>query len=114
MLAFPSNDFLGQEPGEGAEIKSFCESKYHTTFPLFSKAPVTGSEKQPVFKFLTEQAGDEHGGPVLWNFEKFLISRDGKLVNRWRSWTAPSSEAMVRAVERALGEGALSSSRRTQ
>ena len=105
VLAFPSNDFLGQEPGEGQEIKHFCESKYNTNFPLFAKAPVTGDEKQPVFKYLTEQANPEHAGPVLWNFEKFLIGRDGKLLNRWRSWTAPTSDSIVGAVEKALGAG---------
>lgn len=98
VLAFPSNDFLGQEPGSNEEIKEFCESKFNVTFPLFEKGPVTGDEKQPVFAWLTEQAGSG----ILWNFEKFLVGKDGKFIDRWRSTTRPSKlrESIRAALEK--------------
>ncbi len=80
VLGFPSNDFGGQEPGTNSEIKSFCKTTYGVTFPMFAKGPVTGKDIQPVFKTLTAS-----GGGVLWNFEKFLIDRRGRLRERYRS-----------------------------
>jgi len=98
VLAFPSNDFLGQEPGSDAEIKEFCQTRYNVTFPIFSKAPVSGKDKQPVFTWLTEAAG----GGVMWNFEKFLVGKDGEFIDRWRSTTKPSKlrESILAALEK--------------
>lgn len=97
VLGFPSNDFGKQEPGTNAEIEQFCELNYKTTFPLFSKAPVSGSEIQPLFSWLTEK-----GGPVQWNFEKFLIGRDGKILHRFASKVEPTSKEVLSAIEAAL------------
>lgn len=87
VLGFPSNDFGGQEPGSNAEIKKFCEKKFKVSFPLFSKNPVVGENKQPVYRFLTEHA--EPKGEVKWNFEKFLVDRHGKVVGRYSSKVNP-------------------------
>lgn len=102
VLGFPSNDFGGQEPGTNEEIKTFCSTKYNVTFLIFAKGPVTGSQIQPVFKYLTVDAGPAMGGPVLWNFEKFLIDRNGRLVNRFRSATSPTSSKLTNEVEKLL------------
>ena len=88
VLGFPSNDFGSQEPGGNAEIKKFCEKKFKVSFPLFSKNPVVGEAKQPVYRFLTETA--EPKGEVKWNFEKFLIDKKGNVVGRFRSSVSPS------------------------
>lgn len=99
VLGFPSNDFMGQEPGSDAEIKDFCKLNYDVSFPLFSKGPVKGSEKQPVYKFLTEQSAEPLRGEVRWNFEKFLVNREGVVVGRWRSVTDPQHREIVEAIE---------------
>lgn len=107
VLGFPSNDFLGQEPGTDSEIESACRINHGVTFPLFSKASVKGPHKQPLFAFLTEHGPTELRGSVRWNFEKFLIDRQGRLVGRWRSYVRPESKGIVRAIERVLGEKGL-------
>ena len=102
VLAFPSNDFAGQEPGTDDEIKKFCELKYHTTFPIFKKAAVTGDHKQAVYKFLTEESGDKYSGDPGWNFVKFLIDKDGKVVGRFASITKPLSTKITAQIEKLL------------
>jgi glutathione peroxidase len=87
VLGFPSNDFGAQEPGTNGEIKKFCTVKYKVDFPMFTKAPVKGGEKQPLYKFLTENAPTK--GEIKWNFEKFLITPDGKIVARFDSKVKP-------------------------
>jgi len=104
VLGFPSNDFLGQEPGTNEDIKKFCKLNYDVSFPMFSKAPVTGKEKQPVFKRLTEESAGEFQGEVRWNFEKFLVNKDGQVVGRWRSMTAPDSNKIVSRIEELLSQ----------
>ena len=104
VLGFPSNDFLGQEPGSDQEIKSFCSGTYGTSFPLFSKGPVTGSSKQALFKYLTELTGPELQGSVKWNFEKFLVDRKGQLRARYSSFTKPESEKLTSKIEELLAE----------
>lgn len=101
VLGFPSNDFMGQEPGNDEEIKSFCKLKYDVTFPLFSKGKVKGDEKQQVYQFLTESS-KEHSGDPLWNFEKFLVNHEGQVVDRWRSITGPSSSSISNKIEELL------------
>ena len=97
VLGFPSNDFGGQEPGAEAEIKEFCSTKYHVSFPLFSKVKVIGEGQSPVFRFL---AGD-HGEPK-WNFYKYIVSRDGKVLRAFPNSIKPEDPAFRAAVEEAL------------
>lgn len=104
VLGFPSNDFLSQETGSNEEVKAFCTSKYGVTFPLFSKAEVTGVNKQPVYKFLTELGGEEFSGEIKWNFEKFLVDRNGKVRARFGSFTSPSSSRLTGKLEELLSE----------
>lgn len=103
VLAFPSNDFK-QEKGSNDEVQSFASKEYGVTFPIFDKAPVTGKDIQPVYKFLTTQKPGMLFKDVAWNFEKFLIDRKGRVVERWGSITKPSSESITKAVEKALAE----------
>ena len=103
VLGFPANNFLGQEPGTAAEIKTFCSTKYNVTFPLFAKLSVKGADQHPLYRFLTEKATDpEFAGGITWNFNKFLSGRDGKILARFGSRTAPDDKALVAAVEKAL------------
>jgi glutathione peroxidase len=100
VLAFPSNDFGAQEPGSNAEIKSFCELKYKTTFPVFEKVPVKGEAAAPLYKYMTGLK--ENGGEVTWNFNKFLVSPDGKVVAHMPSKVDPMSDEMKKQVEAVL------------
>jgi len=101
VLGFPCNQFGGQEPGTDAEIKQFCSSKYQVTFPLFDKIEVNGPHRHPLYAAL---AGNESPfpGDIKWNFNKFLIGRDGKIVKRFESSAKPDSAELVQAVEAAL------------
>lgn len=103
ILAFPANNFGGQEPGSNGEIKDFCEKNYGITFDLFSKISVLGRDQHPLYKYLTSQNPD-FGGDVTWNFEKFLISRDGSIVGRFKPAVKPFSPEFVSALERALAK----------
>lgn len=102
ILAFPANNFMGQEPGANEEIKQFCELNYHITFPLFSKISVKGKDIHPLYRFLTEASG--HDGPIAWNFNKFLVDGDGKVVARYGSRMEPHSLELVGALEKVLPE----------
>jgi glutathione peroxidase len=103
IIGFPANNFHSQEPGTDDEIKQFCSSKYSVTFPLMSKISVKGDDKAPLYKFLTEDptAGD-FKGEITWNFNKFLIDRNGNVIARFASPTKPSDPTLVAAVEQAL------------
>ncbi len=101
VLGFPCNDFGGQEPGSTEEIKKFCTSKYDVTFPMFDKVSVKGTEQHPLFTALSGPAS-AFPGNVKWNFGKFLIGRDGKLLSRYGSDTEPESPELEKAVEAAL------------
>jgi len=100
VLGAPCNQFGSQEPGGPEEIQSFCKMNYGVTFSLLEKQNVNGKNRSPLYKFLIRR-----GTPVLWNFEKFLIGRDGKVITRFRSVTAPDSKKMIKAVETALAAG---------
>lgn len=102
VLGFPSNDFKNQEPGTDSEILKFCNLNYGVTFPLFKKTSVSGETKSPLFKWLTDESGAEFSGEVQWNFEKFLIGKDGKLKARFGSFTTPDSERVKQAIEELL------------
>ena len=103
ILGFPANDFGAQEPGTDEEIKTFCTSKYDATFPMFSKVVVKGSAKAPLFEYLTSGGGNPSlAGEIDWNFEKFLLGKDGSLVARFGSRVDPSSNEVISAIESAL------------
>ena len=104
VLGFPSNDFGQQEPGTNAEIKSFCETRFQVSFPLFQKGPVGGNEKQPLFAYLTEEGPEELRGPIEWNFEKFLVDKHGKLVARFGSHVNPQNEKITSKIDELLKE----------
>jgi glutathione peroxidase len=122
ILAFPANDFAGQEPGTNEEIAKFCETSFNVTFPMFEKIAVTGPEKSPLYEtlikaqpvarvndagfranldgFLSKSGGKTNPDPeLLWNFEKFLVSRDGEVVARFAPDTKPDDPAITGAIE---------------
>lgn len=100
VMGFPSNDFGAQEPGSNQEIKKFCQTRFNVDFPLFEKAPVKGPEIQPVFKILVKNAPNQE--EVKWNFEKFLVAPDGRVVARFGSKVTPADAALVSAIEKNL------------
>jgi glutathione peroxidase len=103
VLGFPANNFGGQEPGTEAEIKEFCTSKYHVTFPMFAKISVKGEDQAPLYKFLTGKDTDpDFAGDISWNFNKFLVDRKGKVVARFSSKDTPESDAVTAAIEKYL------------
>ena len=101
VLGFPANNFMGQEPGSDEEIKNFCTLNFKVSFPMFSKISVRDADQHPLYRYLT--GNEEFNGNVLWNFEKFLIDRNGKIVNRFRTRTEPGDPAVAQAIEAALG-----------
>ena len=101
VVGMPCNDFGSQEPGSPTEIKAFCSAKYDVTFPLFDKLHVKGEEQHPLYNALTG-ATSPFPGPVKWNFGKFLIGRDGKILARYDSKVEPESEELTKAIEAAL------------
>ncbi|MDC0078313.1 glutathione peroxidase [Deltaproteobacteria bacterium] len=100
VLAFPSNDFR-QELSNNKEIKDFCEVN-EISFPIFAKGKVKGFEKQEVFKYLTEDLNGRSRGEIRWNFEKFLVNREGKLFKRFRSSLDPNQKEITKAIESLL------------
>ncbi len=104
ILGFPSNDFGGQDPGTNEEIKAFCSGNYDVTFPMFAKSVVKGRDKSELYTFLTSTSTPAR--EVGWNFEKFLISRDGIVLARFPSRAEPESQTVIESIEAALkGEG---------
>ncbi|MES1207545.1 MAG: glutathione peroxidase [Pseudomonadota bacterium] len=101
VLGFPSNDFGAQEPGSEAEIQTFCETKYRVSFPLFAKVATKGPAKSPVYQFLTAQ----HGEP-RWNFHKYLIGKDGRVIRAFESKVTPDDPELRGAIEAALAAAA--------
>jgi glutathione peroxidase-family protein len=105
ILGFPANNFLRQEPGTDSEIKSFCTTKYNVTFPMFSKISVKGKNIHPLYEYLTSpEENGEFGKPIKWNFNKFLIGKDGETINRFPSKTVPMDAQIIEALEGALKE----------
>lgn len=120
VLGFPANDFRGQEPGSEAEISAFCSTTYDVTFPLFQKISIVGPDKHPLYKTLVAAAPKAAGGDtmrknlegygmtpnpepeVLWNFEKFLVGKDGTVVGRFTPDTLPDDPALISAIDQAL------------
>ncbi len=103
ILGFPANDFLGQEPGADPEIKKFCTLTYGVTFPMFSKISVKGKACHPLYQFLiSKETNPGFSGSISWNFNKFLIGRDGAILGRFGSRTKPDNKDLISAVEKAL------------
>jgi len=101
VCGFPCNQFGGQEPGTDAEIKQFCSTKYSVTFPMFDKLEVNGANRHPLYVALAG-ADSPFPGNIKWNFTKFLIGRDGKILNRFDSSVKPDSEEVTKAIQAAL------------
>ena len=126
VLGFPANNFLGQEPGENAEIQDFCTTNFNVSFPLYSKISVVGDDQHPLYGYLTSEIpkadnkGDEtlqkkladigqvpkKDSDILWNFEKFLVNREGKVVARFAPGIPPSDEVITQAIEAELKQPA--------
>jgi glutathione peroxidase len=103
ILGFPANNFGGQEPGANEEIKTFCSSKYQVTFPMYSKVSVKGADSTPLYQFLTDkQSNPATGGEIKWNFTKFLVDRNGKVIARFEPAITPESADVTGAIEKAL------------
>ncbi|HEY7086984.1 MAG TPA: glutathione peroxidase [Tepidisphaeraceae bacterium] len=105
ILGFPSNNFGGQEPGTDKQIAEFCEKNFGVTFDMFSKVDVKGGNQTALYKYLTgEQTDPKFPGEIKWNFEKFLIGKDGTIVARFRSPIKPSSDEVIHAIESELSK----------
>jgi glutathione peroxidase len=103
VLGFPCNQFGEQEPGSPEEIATFCSTSYGVTFPLFEKIDVNGDDRHPIYSELTAVAdGEGHTGDIRWNFEKFLVSRDGEVIARFSPMVDPEAPELIEAIEKAL------------
>ncbi len=100
VLGVPSNDFGAQEPGSEKEIKQFCETSFGVTFPMASKEHVVGGAAHPLYRWIAQQLGE--GGAPRWNFHKYLIGKNGELLEAWGSRTAPDAPEVAAAIEKAL------------
>jgi glutathione peroxidase len=103
ILGFPCNDFGGQEPGTNEEIQEFCSLNYSVSFPMFDKVKVKGNEKHPLFKLLTNNSVTGKSS-IKWNFEKFIIDKQGNVVDRFRTATKPDSKKIISVIEKELGK----------
>jgi glutathione peroxidase len=102
VLGVPCNQFAGQEPGTAEEIQAFCSSNYGVSFPLSAKMDVNGAERHPLYRLLVGE-GAEFPGDITWNFEKFLLGPDGRVLARFSPRTTPDDPALIQAIEKALG-----------
>jgi glutathione peroxidase len=103
ILGFPCNDFGSQEPGTNEEIKSFCSLNYEVTFPMFDKVHVKGKNKELLFKLLTDNPVTGKSS-IKWNFEKFIIDKEGNIVDRFRSATKPDNKKIISLIEKELSK----------
>jgi len=101
VAGFPCNQFGGQEPGTNEEIQKFCSTKYNVSFPLYDKLDVNGAGRHPLYTLLAGD-GSPFPGDIKWNFGKFLIGRDGKIVSRFEPKVKPDSDEVIKAIEAAL------------
>ena len=102
ILGFPANNFGAQEPGTNEEIKTFCTRKYSVTFPMYSKISVKGADQAPLYAYLTKDAGPGVAGEIKWNFTKFLVDRNGNVVQRFEPAVTPDSKEVIAAIEKQL------------
>jgi glutathione peroxidase len=106
VIGFPANNFGNQEPGSNEQIREFCTSRYSVTFPMMSKISVKGTDQSPLYAWLTDkEIQGEHGGPITWNFNKFLIGPDGRVLERLASKVKPTDPRLTRAIEASLPAG---------
>jgi glutathione peroxidase len=103
ILAFPANNFGKQEPGTSRQIKELCTGKYQATYDLFAKVSVAGEDKCPLYRFLTEKTDEKTAGKVEWNFQKYLVGRDGTVRAHFHPRVDPDDEKLTAAIEEALG-----------
>jgi len=104
-LGFPANNFGSQEPGTETEIKEFCTSKYHVTFPMFAKISVMGEDQDALYSYLTsKESNPDFAGDIKWNFTKFLVDRKGKVVARFEPKAKPDSPEVTAAIEKYLAQ----------
>ncbi len=102
ILGFPANNFGAQEPGTNEEIKTFCTRKYNVTFPMYSKISVKGDDQAPLYTYLTKETGPAIAGDIKWNFTKFLVDKNGNVVQRFEPAVTPDSKEMTEAIEKQL------------
>jgi len=102
ILGFPANNFGAQEPGTNEEIKTFCTRKYNVTFPMYAKISVKGADKAPLYQYLTEHTEPGIAGDIKWNFTKFLVDRNGNVVQRFEPAVTPDSKEVTAAIEKQL------------
>ena len=102
IVGFPANNFGAQEPGTNAEIKTFCSRKYNVTFPMYGKISVKGDDQAPLYQYLTKDTPAPISGEIKWNFTKFLVDRNGNVVQRFESAVTPDSPEVTSAVEKLL------------
>ncbi|HTK82949.1 MAG TPA: glutathione peroxidase [Bacteroidota bacterium] len=102
VLAFPANNFGAQEPGSNAEIKTFCSTKYHTTFDLFEKISVKGNDQDPLYTYITKES--PYKGDIKWNFQKYLVDRSGNIAAKYMSAVDPMSKEVRDEVEKLLAK----------
>jgi glutathione peroxidase len=102
IIGFPANNFAGQEPGTNEEIAKFCTGKYNVTFPVYGKISVKGDDQAPLYSYLTKEANASVAGDIKWNFTKFLVDRNGNVVERFEPATTPDSPEVVAAIEAQL------------
>jgi glutathione peroxidase len=102
ILGFPANNFGAQEPGTNEEIKTFCTRKYSVTFPMYAKISVKGDDQAPLYAYLTKETGPGIAGEIKWNFTKFLVDREGKVVQRFEPAVTPDSKEVTAAIEKQL------------
>ena len=102
ILGFPANNFGAQEPGTNEEIKTFCSRKYSVKFPMYAKISVKGDDQAPLYAYLTKQTGPGITGDIKWNFTKFLVDKDGNVVQRFEPAVTPDSKEVTSAIEKQL------------
>lgn len=102
VLGVPTNDFMGQTPEDDKGMLEFCQKNYNVTFPILTKSTVKGKEKRPLYKYLTEQTPKEYQGDIDWNFEKILVSKDGKILGRYKSKVKPDDKELTSKIESSL------------
>lgn len=99
VIGFPANNFGSQEPGNNSTISDFCKKNYGVTFPMMSKVSVKGTDQHELFKWLTKQPNPDFTGDINWNFEKFLLDENGKLIHRYRSKVTPDNPDLLGAIK---------------
>ncbi len=102
ILGFPANNFGAQEPGTNEEIRTFCTRKYSVTFPMYAKISVKGDDQAPLYAYLTKDTGAGIAGEIKWNFTKFLVDRNGNVVQRFEPAVTPDSKEVLSAIEKQL------------